>query len=116
MHAARASLRQHSVQCCRILRQTAVAPRALHRRPQLLCKGLPTSTAQIQRRDSGTVAAALFGISGSALLLRATVHYGRIWWNKPRAAKRYKGGFKEEMDRREAALILGVRCVTVPFC
>ena len=31
------------------------------------------------------------------------------WWARPRAAKRYKGGFEAEMTRREAALILGVR-------
>ena len=43
------------------------------------------------------------------MIAKEVIKYGTIWWNKPRAPKRYKGGFEEEMTRREAALILGVR-------
>ena len=63
----------------------------------------------VHRRNSASVGAVLFGVSGAALLAQQTLHYGTIWWNKPRAPKRYKGGFEQEMTRREAALILGVR-------
>lgn len=56
-----------------------------------------------------SVGAALFGISGAALVAKEAIKYGTIWWNTPRAPKRYKGGFEEEITRREAALILGVR-------
>ena len=77
-----------------------VAPGTIrsNRRPHLL-----------PRRDSTSVAAALFGISGSALVARFIIHHGTIWWNSPARPRRYKGGFEPEMTRREAALILGVR-------
>jgi DnaJ family protein C protein 19 len=48
-------------------------------------------------------------LGGGAIVLRYSIQPLTIWWNKPRAAKRYKGGFEEQMTRREAALILGVR-------
>ena len=38
-----------------------------------------------------------------------TIHIIALFGAKPRAPKRYKGGFEETMTRREAALILGVR-------
>lgn len=48
-------------------------------------------------------------IGGGAIVLKYSIQPLTIWWNRPRAPKRYKGGFEETMTRREAALILGVR-------
>jgi len=64
--------------------------------------------ARVHARDS-TVVAALLGVGGTAIVLRYSVQPLAAWWARPRAAKRYKGGFEAEMTRREAALILGVR-------
>lgn len=49
--------------------------------------------------------------------------YGIQAWNAykarpvvPRIRKFYEGGFQSAMNRREAALILGVRCVYLFYC
>jgi DnaJ family protein C protein 19 len=65
--------------------------------------------AQVPVRDSVGFAGALFMVGGGAIVLKYSIQPLTIWWNRPRAAKRYKGGFETEMTRREAALILGVR-------
>jgi hypothetical protein len=106
----------------RLRRLSAGAQRASTTRclaqPQLLRQAAPRHPGMslahrhptlLQRRDSTGMAAVLFGISGSALVAQYVIHHGTVWWNSPRAPRRYKGGFEQEMTRREAALILGVR-------
>ena len=87
--------------------QLALRPPLHGHTSSLMKNGRPFLLAQ--HRDSVSVGAALFGISGAALVAKEAIKYGTIWWNTPRAPKRYKGGFEEEITRREAALILGVR-------
>jgi len=65
--------------------------------------------AQVPVRDSVGLAGGLFMVGGGAIVLKYSIQPLTVWWNKPRAPKRYKGGFEEAMTRREAALILGVR-------
>lgn len=65
--------------------------------------------AQVPVRDSVGIAGGLFMLGGGAIVLKYSIQPLTVWWNKPRAPKRYKGGFEDQMTRREAALILGVR-------
>lgn len=64
-------------------------------------------------RELGSAPVMLGGLFVSALLGKAIIQFAAPaiaeWYAKPRPLKRYKGGFNEAMDRREAALILGIR-------
>ena len=65
--------------------------------------------SQLQARDSMGFAGGLLMVGGTAIVLKYSIQPLTAWWAKPRAAKRYKGGFENDMTRREASLILGVR-------
>lgn len=65
--------------------------------------------SQLQARDSMGFAGGLLMVGGTAIILKYSIQPLSIWWAKPRAAKRYKGGFDSEMTKREASLILGIR-------
>ena len=50
-------------------------------------------------------------VAAAALTARSAIQYYQVWKVTPRLRKFYEGGFEPVMDKREAALILGLRCV-----
>ena len=50
-------------------------------------------------------------VAAAALTARSAIQYYQVWKVTPRLRKFYEGGFEATMDKREAALILGLRCV-----
>ena len=48
-------------------------------------------------------------VAASALVAREALVYYQAWKVAPRLKKFYEGGFQATMDKREAALILGLR-------
>jgi len=50
-------------------------------------------------------------VAAAALAGREALLAYHAWAKLPRKLKYYEGGFQPAMDRREAALILGLRCV-----
>ncbi len=49
-------------------------------------------------------------VAAVALTARSALQWYQVYKVTPRLRKFYEGGFEEKMDRREAALILGLRC------
>ena len=53
-------------------------------------------------------------VAAVALTARAGIQYHAAWKAAgPRLRNFYEGGFEQVMDKREAALILGLRCASV---
>lgn len=70
----------------------------------------PTPTPQKLNKKQSTPLVLGFGVAAAALVGRAAVQQYVKFAARPAAARAfYKGGFKAEMDRREASLILGLR-------
>ena len=49
-------------------------------------------------------------VAAAALTARQALQFYAVWKATPRLRKFYEGGFQATMDKREAALILGLRC------
>jgi DnaJ family protein C protein 19 len=80
---------------------------ALSRRSRAAAPGSPDLRARAQT----TPLVMGLSVAAAALSARSALQYYQVWKLTPRLRKFYEGGFEEKMDRREAALILGLRCV-----
>ena len=50
-------------------------------------------------------------VAVAAVAARSALEYYAVWRATPRLRKVFEGGFQPAMDKREAAHILGIRCV-----
>jgi DnaJ family protein C protein 19 len=64
-----------------------------------------------RRPAQATPLLAGLSVAAAALTARSAIQWYEVYKVTPRLRKFYEGGFESTMDRREAALILGVRCV-----
>jgi DnaJ family protein C protein 19 len=83
-----------------------------------LCAFTHTHATDARRRCALQATPLLAGLSVAAVALtaRSALQWYQVYKVTPRLRKFYEGGFEEKMDRREAALILGLRCARRGWC